>query len=497
MNEKEDVGFTFDPKPFLNGLNQVTGGLQRLEKGIGKAFTGAALKVAGIGLAIKGALFTITKYMPELNKVFDISRDIFFKNFLWPLRQTLAPYLQKILDWFRDHRGEFVKWGTVLVTVFKTGAILAKALWNALKSVVGLIQPLIRSVFKGGLSDFVNLILTKVALVVEWISQGLAKIIEYAKGPFYEIVGYVSDIAKKLWEIVHSVIDFGKNLLFAKINGASLAESIGKLVGAIGRLAGTEIKKALEFIQSFLNGLASSELSRAGGALSAVADALTTLVDAVNKIMGNEDMKGFATWLGKTFGDAAQLTLTTFGAAAIAVAKTLGNMMYSFQIMKAQLAGKDTSGLKAQLDTFNSDIDKSMSRISALGNAATDALGKDVRAIFGISTIEGMSPEEKTARARSAESTLPPTMIGVGIGSIKPNYEKQPEGQRKNVSWGDYGSFARRAGMPPQSSNRPVVVGDVHIQIGSNVKSLNSTLDDLTGAFRNKVYGAMVAQGYR
>lgn len=275
-----DIGFTFDPKPFLRGVDAAEGGVRRLGRsssdaahGMSKAFEWALLKVEGLKLMAKGLVGVVKQYVPELGKSFGIAKDIVLKNFLWPLRQAMGPYIQGMLNWVRDNRGEFVKWGQTAANVF--GALMngAKALWNAAKPIL--------QIFTGGkLSDEVNLLTTKFAVVVAYLAKGVSK-----------VVGWVADVAPSLKPIVDGFKTIGDVIMaftggvlkgfFDTISTPSFKKAIGDLADAFkrlvdtifgpksidgaaklgeffGKISGSALKLAIEGVAYVLNGIATT-----------------------------------------------------------------------------------------------------------------------------------------------------------------------------------------------------------------------------------------------
>ena len=122
--EKEDVDFTFDTTHFRNGIKSIAKGISdvtrntmRMAKSVSKGVINAAAKIGLLKLAFRGIQAAIRE-MPEISKAFGIAKNIILKNFLYPVRKAIFPVLQKFLDWVRDNRAMFVKWGQILVTIF-------------------------------------------------------------------------------------------------------------------------------------------------------------------------------------------------------------------------------------------------------------------------------------------------------------------------------------------------------------------------------------------
>ena len=133
---KEDVDFTYNTSGFTNGIQQIAAGIANvtkrtvnMAKSVSKGVINAAAKIGLLKLAFHGVQAAIKK-MPEIGKAFGIAKDIIMKNFLFPIRKAIFPLLQKFLDWVRDNRAMFVKWGQTLVTIF---TVVSKAVGNVIE----------------------------------------------------------------------------------------------------------------------------------------------------------------------------------------------------------------------------------------------------------------------------------------------------------------------------------------------------------------------------
>lgn len=310
----EDVGFTFDPRPFLNGLGQVSSGLNRMEHGIKKAFFAAELKVKALGLAVKGALSVMKQYMPEIGKSFEVAKDVFFKNFLWPLRQSLAPFLQGMLDWVRDHRADFVKWGNVLAGAFRLLVTLGKNLWSTLDGFYkNVLKPVLEHFFgTGSLTEMVNLVMTKLAVVTAWLSNALNVLFKSEFGVWLgQILKDIGDLAAALAGDVFAAI---KSFLDA-IGKTKVGEGLHNFIKALsdlfsdpvvrkgmadvtawfGKALGTALTDSLNFlasvlrlIQGLIDTLAGKRVNW-GEILGLVGESGTNFMDDIMNIFGASD----------------------------------------------------------------------------------------------------------------------------------------------------------------------------------------------------------------
>lgn len=351
MANKDDVGFTFDPKPFLNALKQIGGGMDKTKKAvqkstadIGKSFmwamTKAQLMATGIIAIGKSIKNVVNEQIPEIGQAFGIAKEIIFKNLFWPLRQQIVPMLQKMLDWVRDNRTMFVKMGEVIVSIFRTGWTIAKTFVGALSPVFDALKKLV-GFNKGDWMDGVNLVMAKVATVAIYLGMALKPVIDFLSGIVSKIadsgiiktfVDLAMAVGKVAWEgltgflagisgsgAIESILSNIKGLgeaftsLFSawsdKKNGATMYtvfEKIGSAVGEIGKFFVT-------LGTAFGGGLAAN--------LSTIMTPLQTIFDAVSRLFGGLN-KGPSTFLGDVF---KQLglglgALVTTGLNAVAVA---------------------------------------------------------------------------------------------------------------------------------------------------------------------------------
>ena len=174
---EDEVKFPFDVKGFQKAVDQMSKSISSMETKLNK-FGGTMQKsvskgimsaTAKIGLLVKG-FKSVMKNMPEIGQAFKIAGDIMSKEFFFPIRQQIMPYLQKMLDWVRDHRTLFAKWGQAVADVLKIVIDVGKTLWNTLKDVV---EILTNSLQKGlgtsfkSLDEFISVLQVKIAFVTQ------------------------------------------------------------------------------------------------------------------------------------------------------------------------------------------------------------------------------------------------------------------------------------------------------------------------------------------
>lgn len=229
----DDVAFTFDPRDFMNGINSILTKLGEFQNVIGNVANkstelmkkpekqarenvkaqnkskesakehGVAMedalmrvgkKVAGLAAAYFG-LSAVMRRLPEVGKTFSIMGDIISRNLLYPLRRELTPYLQKLLNWTRDHRAMFVRWGSTLVNIFRGVVQVVKGLIDALKpifkAVTGVFKRFVGDSMRS-MSDFMNILVFRVTVVAMFIIDALRPVFEKV-GEWIERIGELAE----------------------------------------------------------------------------------------------------------------------------------------------------------------------------------------------------------------------------------------------------------------------------------------------------------------
>lgn len=235
---RSDLAFTFNPKQVLDGIGKINDNMGKMVgnvKSQTKALSGAVAKgmlkaTAMIGAAVaafKGMRNVVQKHIPEIGKTFNVVSDIFFKNFLWPIRKQLAPILQKILNWARENRATFVKWGQAVANVFRTIVIVAKNVIEWGREIFNQINRIFTGLFGDQVKSWEeawNLLTAKIAIGAVFLGEIVKNIITW-----------FADIAEK--------------------NGPALLEIIGQIVGTAMKLItmfGPSIKELFEDVIGFV-----------------------------------------------------------------------------------------------------------------------------------------------------------------------------------------------------------------------------------------------------
>jgi len=294
-----DFDFTFDPSNILNGIGKVNKKLDGMEGGfkdsaasMGKAITGGVLKAkilfAGLSAAFKGAINVIKDTAPEIGQTISIAKDTFFKNFLYPIRKELAPVLQNLLDWTRENRGRFVKWGKAAVSVVKSVVKAVTGLVGVIKQIGG---NLLSWMGFDSIEEAISVIQFKIAVVTIAIKAMLGDTGQYLSGLWARVGDDFSGLASSLLsnfqtiggDILSWAKTFSQSFLSNFDFGATLEDAIS-LYRRLSDVAG-ELWEAMfgggksEKWENFFSGLG----KLTGGALSV----LTNGVAALYRVMTN------------------------------------------------------------------------------------------------------------------------------------------------------------------------------------------------------------------
>jgi len=196
MAGKEDVEFTFSPDSFIKGVQKMNDAMNTFEVktkdkgekvnkttgGMSSFLVAKGMMMANVFMGAFGKAFDFIKNgLPEVGRAMSIASGIIQRNLLWPLRKELAPMLQKMLDWVRDHRAMFVRWGGALVNIFRAITQIVKgaiAMWTTL------LKPIadkLKSLFSGtasSISDVFNIVLFKITAVIMFLQVAFMPLLQ-------------------------------------------------------------------------------------------------------------------------------------------------------------------------------------------------------------------------------------------------------------------------------------------------------------------------------
>jgi len=208
----QDLTLSFDPKEFQAGiaslitsigniekrLGDVAGSTTKMEKSGAKSIgLWSAVMTKGLGL-IGSGVNKIMSFIPEIGKSFSIAGDIISRNLLWPLRQELIPILQKMLNWVRDHRTMFVKWGMVIANIFRMIAAIVKAAFQFWEKMFNRLALGLKKVFGNSVksvTDLINIIIFRIALLVTVLQVLLEPVMTFLVDSFVTLVKLAKEFA--------------------------------------------------------------------------------------------------------------------------------------------------------------------------------------------------------------------------------------------------------------------------------------------------------------
>lgn len=270
---KEDVKFTFDTSGFKKAFEGIAAGFNNMvtqtKKGLGsvnnklteffekrkkaredskkanreisQGVLSALGKFALIAGAVVGAFkiaqTAIRNFIPEVGQTFSIVGKVVGRNLLMPLRRELVPILQKVLNWAQKNRANFVKWGAVLVNVFKFIVVTAKSIFRVFEPIIRRIKEFVQSIFgdtAASITETINLMIFKLTALVIGMETLLKPLFEgignAVEGLLVGIKAFVGEFVDAFTSMFNP-LEKGDGLI------KSLGESFSKLGDALKRAA--------------------------------------------------------------------------------------------------------------------------------------------------------------------------------------------------------------------------------------------------------------------
>jgi hypothetical protein len=283
----DDLVFTFNAVPFLTGIDKIAKGFSLLksaasgffegakkgwntffqktkkgaeetQKAVQKGFGDNANNIVGaltkrLGM-LAGGFFALRKVMsaiPEIGRSFKIAGDIIMRNLLWPLRKLLMPMLQKMLDWVRDHRAMFVRWGVHIANAFRIVVNIVKGMISLVRrfvqSFINRFEAIFGKVTKR-MGDIVNIMMFKITVVTEFLLQLFGPVFEKlgslfatalanAKSFFDGMIEGIGDVGPDLADMMETLERF----LDVFITSDKSAKSLLSTLKQIGYFVGTTL----------------------------------------------------------------------------------------------------------------------------------------------------------------------------------------------------------------------------------------------------------------
>lgn len=352
-----DLSFTFNTKFFEQGIAKVSKGMQSLQttantvaKGITKGLTTMVVKIGSVVAAFKG-LKGVLNQLPEIGKAFGIAKDTFLKNLLFPLRMQVLPLLQKMLDWVRDNRTTFVKWGVAITNVFRVIVSAAKRVIAAGQEIFEKISGIFKRLFGDQVKSWEeawNILIFKLAVGAEFIGAIAQRVLGFFGelverfGPdilslFGGIAKFIIDLAKTHWPAFEDAI-FATGDLISKwmkkwlpVVGELLSDAIGffldlwtndvipaldnlfdlfdrifiksKLIHAVWNLVKTAIRGIVQIFDSFIVGF-SSRADDIGANLESIFTTINDMIEGwLHPDTSGNSLLTFAQKVGDLFSD--------------------------------------------------------------------------------------------------------------------------------------------------------------------------------------------------
>lgn len=365
--------FTFDTKPFMQSLKNMDMALGRsvqsmkglgsqITKSVGSAVTGVLGKIATLGVAFLGVKQAM-QAMPVVGQSLSVMKDIFMKNFFWPLQKEIMPLLQKMLAWFTSNRATFVRWGGVLVNIFRSVMDIGRRVYEMLKQVTSVISGAMKEAFGfSKMDEFINTLMLKVHFVILYIT----KLVSGVLGSVPQLFEF---LIKNGTQVLNTVIKWVKDIVQAVQEAGlvtALFEAIGKAIEAIIKIGTSALDGVVRFLTDIViigkdGSNLSSLLDTLGdmwtmmgnivssafdgfwdGLLSTMTDlmpVLNIIADIFKTTLSGANLgsigKGFE-GIGKILGGTLIIALRILGTALSAVVQVLDTMVTLFTMIGAE-----------------------------------------------------------------------------------------------------------------------------------------------------------------
>ena len=391
---EDEAKFPFDVKGFKKAVDQMSESISSMETKLNKfgstmqksVSKGIMSATAKIGLLVKG-FKSMMKNMPEIGQSFKIAGDIVNKEFFFPIRQQIMPYLQKMLDWTRDHRALFAKWGQAVADVLKTVIDVGKTLWNTLKDVVKILtdslQKGLGTSFKS-LDEFISVLQVKIAFVTLLIGDAVKAMFEKISPTFEYIIEKGAEVLSFFTDLFGAWItgnDTGKN--FMNIMN-TLYDIFDKIVHVIG-----------DSMASFLQGMLQPLKD-----LSAPLDTVNNAFQRLLSLFGdgeNTGLKKVFSWLGNLVGNQLVVAFESLAVAIDTVVAGIQTLAQGGNLIKDLFTG-NWDALKNDWNAVKDIWKEYGSRTASAGGRIWSAEKASVGIDDGIVTKDGkviqLNPED-------------------------------------------------------------------------------------------------------
>jgi len=283
--------------------------------------------------------------------------------------------LQKLLDWVRDNRARFVKWGEVLANVFKTVVSGIKRVLEFAKSLSTTLMGFISRIFGDSISSFeelFNLLTFKFATMIEFIRILFTPLKRFIQ-PIIDLVG---DTLVGAFQIVMSLIEgfitgFGKmepviedvvgliqDIVKFLTTANEKGDSIKNIFGTIGEIIGITVRAAIETVVSLFKGFLRG-VENIATPLQGIADRIKEFVTNLTTVTekGNSIQTIFGK-IGEIFGrivtwvtEMTESFLTGFIPAIKNISDPISDIVDKFSTIFSKIFDSDES-MKSWKSTF-------------------------------------------------------------------------------------------------------------------------------------------------
>ena len=401
---EDEAKFPFDVKGFQKAVDQMSKSVSFMETKLNKfgntmqksVSKGIMFATAKIGLLVKG-FKSVMKNMPEIGQAFKIAGDIINKEFFFPIRQQIMPYLQKMLDWTRDHRALFAKWGQVVADVLKTVIDVGKTLWNTLKDVV---EILTNSLQKGlgtsfkSLDEFISVLQVKIAFVTLLIGDVIKKMVEKISPTFEYII-------EKGSEILRFFASLASSWLTLNGNGDSLVTVLDKVYQVFDKI----IHAVGDSLVGFFEGLI-PPLKNLMTPLDNIANSFLRLLNIFGED-SNSGLRAVFKWLGNFTGNALVIAFEELAWAIDTVVVGIQTLAQSGKLLKDLFSGnwsKLGEDWKATKDIFGNYGKRTTATGQRQVNAFKDMFSIDDGIITKKGQIIKLNPDDNIYAFKNANS---------------------------------------------------------------------------------------------
>lgn len=275
----DEVALTFNPNSFVAGVNQMTKAMTTFENNNSKVDNNFKKKTDSMSsfMVAKGMLLaqvitsgfkSMMNKIPEVGKSFEIAGDIISRNLLWPLRKELIPLLQGMLNWVRDHRAMFVRWGQVIANVFRGIVTIVKGAVEAWTRIFKRLGEGISKVFGGAslsVEKILNILVFKIVAVMLFMQAIMEPVLNWVVDKLIMMLGWVKKFfdgfSRGVGNISPALGDL-MNQLSRLWNLFSIGEGeigvIGKAFEIFGFILGSTVQPAILLIAEAIDSMITS-----------------------------------------------------------------------------------------------------------------------------------------------------------------------------------------------------------------------------------------------